>query len=108
MEASVYFCVLEALQNVAKHSGASRATVRLQQSDGRLTFSIEDDGHGLDPAKARRGSGVQNMHDRVEVLGGRLQFDSSPGAGTRVIGSIPFDDAHAAASRSGSNRDLAI
>jgi len=90
MEASVYFCVLEALQNVAKHSGASRATVHLQQSDGRLIFSIADDGHGLDPAKARNGSGMQNMRDRVEVLGGRLQVESSPGAGTRIVGSIPL------------------
>ena len=90
MEASVYFCVLEALQNVAKHSGASRATVRLQQSDGRLTFSIDDDGQGLDPAKARRGSGMQNMRDRVEVLGGEIQLEGSPGRGTRVVGSIPL------------------
>jgi signal transduction histidine kinase len=109
MEASVYFCVLEALQNVAKHSGASRASVSLRLSDGTLQFSIADDGRGLDPATARRSSGLQNMRDRVEVLGGQLQVESSPGAGTRVVGSIPFDEAaQAAASRSGSNRDLAM
>ena len=110
MEASVYFCVLEALQNIAKHSGASRASVSLEQSNGSLVFSIADDGRGLDPAKARSGSGMQNMRDRVEVLGGRFQLESSPGAGTRVVGSIPFDEAaaQASASRSGSKRDLAI
>ncbi|HEY9289411.1 MAG TPA: histidine kinase [Candidatus Dormibacteraeota bacterium] len=109
MEASVYFCVLEALQNVAKHSGASRASVSVEQSAGRLVFSVADDGRGLDPAKAKSGSGMQNMRDRVEVLGGRFQVESSPGAGTRVVGSIPFDAAdQASASRSGSKRDLAI
>jgi len=120
MEASVYFCVLEALQNIAKHSGASKASVTIQfppppagegvGGGGRLVFTISDDGRGLDPAKARSGSGMQNMRDRVEVLGGRFQLESSPGAGTRVVGSIPFDDAaaQASASRSGSNRDLGM
>ena len=89
LEASVYFCVLEALQNVVKHSGASKATVRIEESDGRLVFSVSDDGHGLDPEKARSGSGMQNMRDRVEVQGGTLQVKSSPEKGTRVTGSIP-------------------
>lgn len=89
MEASVYFCVLEALQNIVKHSGASKATVRLDESDGRLVFSVSDDGHGMDPAKARSGSGMQNMRDRVEVLGGRLSVESTPGKGTVIEGAIP-------------------
>jgi signal transduction histidine kinase len=93
-EASVYFCVLEALQNVVKHSGASKATVAVEESNGRLVFSIIDDGRGLDPAMARHGSGMQNMRDRVEVLGGRLLVESSPGAGTRILGSIPIQPSH--------------
>ena len=88
-EASVYFCVLEALQNIGKHSGASKATVSLKLADGRLTFSVRDNGVGLDPAVARRGSGMQNMRDRLEVLGGRFQVQSEPNAGTTVTGSIP-------------------
>jgi signal transduction histidine kinase len=107
-EASVYFCVLEALQNVAKHSAATRATVRLEQRDGRLRFSVIDDGRGFDPARARWSSGFQNMRDRVEVLGGELQVESSPGAGTRVRGSIPVAAAQAEASLSGSKRDFAM
>jgi signal transduction histidine kinase len=108
MEASVYFCVLEALQNVAKHSAATRTTVRLEQRDGRLCFSVVDDGKGFDPSHARWSSGFQNMRDRVEVLGGELQLESSPGAGTRVSGSIPVAAAQAEASLSGSKRDFAM
>jgi signal transduction histidine kinase len=89
MEAGVYFCVLEALQNVVKHANATRATVRIEQRDGRLVFSVTDDGRGLDPQRARSGSGMQNMRDRIEALGGDLQVESSPGGGTRVTGSIP-------------------
>jgi signal transduction histidine kinase len=81
--------VLEALQNVAKHSGASKATVQLVQSDNRLHFVISDDGRGIDPVRARSGSGLQNMRDRVEVLGGRLEIRSTPQQGTQVSGSIP-------------------
>jgi signal transduction histidine kinase len=108
IEAGVYFCVLEALQNIAKHSGASKATVQLNETDGRLRFSISDNGSGVDPVRARSGSGLQNMRDRVEVLGGELQLVSSPGAGTQVVGSIPVAEDQAAASRSGSKRDLAM
>ena len=95
-EAGAYFCVLEALQNVAKHANATKATVNIEQRDGRLVFSVTDDGRGLDPERARSGSGMQNMRDRVEVLGGELQVESSPGGGTQVTGSIPVTAAKAA------------
>jgi signal transduction histidine kinase len=93
LEAGIYFCVLEALQNAVKHSGASRVTVQIDRTGGRLTFSVTDDGRGMDPAKARSGSGMQNMRDRIEVLGGELQVEGSPGGGTRVSGSIPAAEA---------------
>ena len=99
MEAGVYFCVLEALQNMVKHANATKATVRIDQRDGRLVFSVTDDGRGLDPERVRSGSGMQNMRDRIEVLGGELQVESSPGAGTRVTGSIPVAAAEAATAR---------
>lgn len=89
MEAGVYFCILEALQNMVKHANATKAIVSIEQRDGHLAFSVTDDGRGLDPQRARSGSGMQNMRDRIEVLGGDLQVESSPGAGTRVAGSIP-------------------
>ncbi|HEX3326146.1 MAG TPA: histidine kinase [Actinomycetota bacterium] len=91
-EAAVYFCCLEALQNVAKYAHASAATVVLSAQDSRLTFSVSDDGAGFDPATSRPGAGLQNMIDRLEALGGNLQVTSAPGAGTTVTGSLPVDE----------------
>jgi signal transduction histidine kinase len=88
-EAAAYFCVLEALQNVAKYAEASRAVVRLRREDGFLAFTVDDDGKGFDMETTPTGSGLQNMADRVEALGGRLAIDSSPGRGTTVTGRIP-------------------
>jgi signal transduction histidine kinase len=88
-EATAYFCVLEALQNAAKYADASEGVVRLGQADGHLVFSVTDDGRGFDPATTPPGSGLQNMTDRVEALGGSVQVESSPGAGTKVNGRIP-------------------
>jgi signal transduction histidine kinase len=88
IEATVYFCTLEALQNVAKYAGADRVVVRLAAPDGALRFEVEDDGRGFDPASAS-GSGLTNMRDRLDALGGTLDVRSRPGTGTTVAGSIP-------------------
>ena len=88
VETAVYFSVLEALNNAAKYAEASAATVRLASSDG-LTFEVTDDGRGFDPANVQRGTGLQGMADRLESVGGRLEVQSSPGAGTMVVGHIP-------------------
>jgi len=87
-EAAAYFCVLEALQNIAKYSDASRAIIRLRAEDGWVVFEVEDDGKGFDPAVTPRGSGLQNMADRLEALGGRFEIESAPGRGTTVTGRI--------------------
>jgi signal transduction histidine kinase len=89
VEAAAYFCVLEALQNVAKYAEASRATVTLAHEDGWLRFEVSDDGAGFDPSTVAKGSGLQNMEDRLAALGGTLTVESAPGAGTTVIGRIP-------------------
>jgi signal transduction histidine kinase len=88
VESGVYFCVLEALQNVTKYAEASRVQVTLEQKDGELIFSVADDGRGFDLRTMRPGMGLQNMRDRVESLGGRLEVTSSPGRGTTVTGRL--------------------
>jgi signal transduction histidine kinase len=88
VEAAVYFCVLEALQNVAKYAGATRVTVALSAPDGAVGFQVADDGVGFDLAKAR-GSGLEGMADRLEAVGGRLEIDTMPSRGTVVKGSVP-------------------
>jgi signal transduction histidine kinase len=89
VEAAVYFCTLEALNNVAKYAQATAAHVRLRASDGALSFEVEDDGRGFDPSTAS-GSGLTNMRDRLDALGGALDVRSSPGAGTIVAGLVPL------------------
>jgi signal transduction histidine kinase len=89
VEAAVYFSALEALQNAAKHAGATRVVVRLDRGDGDLTFSVSDDGRGFQPTSARRGSGLQNLADRLEALGGTLEVEAAPGAGATIRGRIP-------------------
>jgi signal transduction histidine kinase len=94
VEAAVYFCCLEALQNAAKHAGDSaQATVTIEGRPEGLSFTVADDGAGFDPAgPAGRGHGFVNMSDRVGAIGGTLEVDSAPGRGTRVSGVVPIDD----------------
>jgi signal transduction histidine kinase len=95
-EAAVYFCVLEALQNVQKYAEASRATVRLSEVGGELRFDVADDGKGFDPASAKRGAGLTNMADRLDALGGGIEVESEVGAGVQLRGAIPVPSAVAA------------
>ena len=88
-EAAVYFCALEALQNIAKYAGATQVAVRLSEDDGHLRFEVTDDGGGFDPKKTGYGTGLQGMADRLAALAGELKVTSSPGAGTTVAGSVP-------------------
>jgi signal transduction histidine kinase len=88
-EAAIYFCALEALQNIAKYADAGAATVRLRRDDRDLLFEVSDDGRGFDPDVTGYGTGVQGMVDRLAALGGALKIESAPGAGTTVIGRLP-------------------
>jgi len=88
-EAAVYFCTLEALQNITKYASASRATVGLSCSDGSLRFTITDNGTGFDTATTRHGTGLQGMADRLAALGGALHVRSRPGEGTTLSGELP-------------------
>jgi signal transduction histidine kinase len=118
VEAAVYFCVLEALNNAAKYAGASGAKVQLKATDGWLMFEVSDDGLGFDPAGTRSGTGLRGMADRLDAVGGTLKIRSSPGAGTSILGEVPaFASAgyaapdaadQAASSRSGPNTALGM
>ena len=88
-EAAVYFCVLEALQNIAKYSEARAATIRLANGGGTLTFEVTDDGRGFDPSLTGYGTGLQGMADRLDALGGSLEVRSAPERGTTVVGRVP-------------------
>jgi signal transduction histidine kinase len=88
-EAAVYFCTLEALQNITKYASASRATVGLSCSDGSLQFTVTDDGTGFDTATTQHGTGLQGMADRLAALGGALHVRSRPGEGTTLSGELP-------------------
>src|SRR5438094_1496976 len=90
VEGAVYFCCLEALQNVVKSAEASAVDVHISANNAMLTFRVDDDGKGFDPATVTRGSGLQNMRDRLEALGGSLEVRSVPGHGTTVVGKIPL------------------
>jgi signal transduction histidine kinase len=89
VEATVYFCVLEALQNVQKYAQASHAAVRLRDEDGALRFEVADDGSGFDMAALRKGAGLTNMQDRVDAIGGVVEVNSHKGHGTSVLASLP-------------------
>ena len=88
-EAAVYFCCLEALQNVRKYAHATTARIHLAGGATHLDFTVTDDGIGFEEETTPRGSGLQNMADRIGALGGSLTIRSRPGAGTEVTGTIP-------------------
>ncbi|WP_067453240.1 sensor histidine kinase [Actinomadura macra] len=95
VETAVYFCCLEGLQNAAKHAAGSAPRVRLTFDDDGLEFTVADDGPGFDPgiAASAAGSGLRNMRDRIEAVGGRLDIRSAPDGGTTVTGHVPVPHA---------------
>jgi signal transduction histidine kinase len=91
VEAAVYFCCLEAMQNATKHAGEHAAlVVTVAAGAETLTFEVRDDGAGFEAASAADGHGFVNMRDRVGAFGGSVLVDSSPGHGTGVLGTIPI------------------
>jgi signal transduction histidine kinase len=91
-EAAVYFCILEALNNVTKYAEATSAHIRIDDHDDHLAFTVEDNGSGFDTGSVNGGSGLTGMADRLDTLGGRLEVTSRPGHGTVVTGSVPTGD----------------
>ena len=91
IESAVYFCVIEALQNVSKHArGARRVALRLDGGAGsELRFSVRDDGAGAPDSEITPGVGITNMRDRLATVGGGVDIMSTPGVGTTVFGTVP-------------------
>ena len=92
IEAIAFYTVREALTNVAKHSGATHASVAVSTTPSSLRVEVSDDGTGFDLA-SRNGSpgGLANIRDRVGVVGGRVSVTSTPGHGTRLTVDLPID-----------------
>ncbi len=89
VETAIYFCCLEAMQNAAKHAPQATARVRIWTESGGLLFSVSDDGPGFSQERARSGHGFVNMADRLGAVGGTVRWESAPGHGATVSGSIP-------------------
>jgi two-component system, NarL family, sensor histidine kinase UhpB len=83
----------EALNNVARHAGACAASVTLRKMDEGLLLAVRDDGVGFDPLdpKRRRSLGLASMRERVELVDGSLDIESTPGRGTEIIAWVPAE-----------------
>ncbi len=96
VETALYRVVREALNNVMKHSKASRVNVSIQREDGKIRCSIRDNGVGFNVSevmerKGEKGFGLIGIRERLEGLNGSLQVNSSPGFGTELIVTIPVE-----------------
>ena len=91
-ETAIYYCCLEALQNVAKHAGDDAfASLRLWRDTRAVRFSVTDDGAGFVPGAGTQGAGLTNMVDRIGAVGGTLTVRSSPGEGTTILGGVAIE-----------------
>ncbi len=89
IEATAYFCCLEAIQNAVKHAQAATTRVDLVGTADGLELTVSDGGRGFDPGAGGGGAGLTNMRERVESVGGELTVSSAPGAGTRIRAVLP-------------------
>jgi signal transduction histidine kinase len=90
-ESAIYFCSMEAIQNVAKHAGhGTRTTITLGRDRERVLFAISDDGIGMDASAPRDGDGLVGMRDRIGAVGGEFEITSTPGHGTTINGTVPI------------------
>jgi signal transduction histidine kinase len=90
IETAMYRIVQEALTNAAKHGNAKRAVVEVHEDETDIRVSVRDDGAGFDPSEHTDGFGLLGMHERVHLLDGTFQIDSSPGRGTMIEARFPI------------------
>lgn len=88
----IYRIIQESLTNIAKHSGADQAEVRIEGEDKTIKLYIADNGNGFDINQAHEGNGngLYNIHERVGILNGKIQMDSAEGDGTSIHIRIPL------------------
>ena len=113
VEATTYFCAVEALKNAAQHANAEHAHIELDGSDAALTVTVTDDGTGFNTDQTAWGDGLTHMFDRADACGGTLDVASRPGHGTTITLTLPVQfqastpsSVQASSSSSGSNDDL--
>jgi signal transduction histidine kinase len=85
---AAYFIVAECLANAGRHANAEAVVVQVVRHPDAVAIEIGDDGRG--GADVAAGTGLRGLADRVAALGGRLELDSEPGAGTRIAATIPL------------------
>ena len=96
IETAVFRAVQEALVNITRHAQAETVLIQGSAPDSHLVIEIEDDGAGFDPAgvvrspDSLRGIGLLGMQERMEILGGSVEIDSTPGEGTRIVFKVPL------------------
>jgi signal transduction histidine kinase len=90
----VYRVLQEALNNVARHSGAGEAAVRLHAAGSEIRLEVEDHGSGIRQTGPRNGIGMVAMRERAQLLGGSIQFDSPGQGGTLVRLIAPANPPH--------------
>ena len=88
-EAGIYFCCLQAIQNVIRHADNAPCVVRLDLDGDMIAVEIRDEGRGFDVAATPRGMGLEIVQDRVDALEGALEVTSAIGVGTTVSIRIP-------------------
>jgi two-component system, NarL family, sensor histidine kinase DevS len=89
VETTLYRIVQESLTNIAKHAGARNVSVLLLRKPGAVSALVEDDGHGFDPSDGHVGIGLEGMRERLALLEGRLEIESS-GTGTSIVSEVPL------------------
>ncbi|GAC1631495.1 MAG: hypothetical protein NVS9B14_03410 [Candidatus Acidiferrum sp.] len=109
IEIALYRVLQESLNNVVKHARASSVTVELTLQPGTLLCKVQDDGIGFNPAVAqksgrRNGIGLVSMRERINSIGGTLEFDSSSGRGTTLLIRVPINPSEVKHVRSYSSR----
>jgi two-component system, NarL family, sensor histidine kinase DevS len=97
IETAIYRIVQEAVNNAVKHAGTDDVFVEVRDRDDGITVRVRDEGRGFDPSQSGGGFGLVGMRERIELLGGRLNVESGPEAGTTLTVALPPQEAISAA-----------